>query len=354
MKIWFEALTGKQALFFHYIAKYFEEKGHTTVFTTRNYDYVEGNLRRLNRTNYFSIGKYGGTSLKSKLIAGTKRVLELAEIMDAERPDVLITLASPDASRTAFGLGIPIIQINDTPHARAVGRLTLAISEYLIHPAVINSEIFRRLGAQNILTYSGVDEILWIKDFIPDHSTLEILNLTEYNFIVVRCEESKAAYFQEMYPEVDPGSTIVVKIIEELENRGVKMKIVAFPRYEEQRDILSKFNDQVIIPDESVDTLTLLYYAKVAMTGGGTMGREGALLGTPTIYSFPKELDVSRYVTKMGFPLIHFPDHTNVPEKIIELLNYPRMEESKRIEKIKEIETPIKSLNKALNNLKLI
>ena len=60
----------------------------------------------------------------------------------------------------------------------------------------------------------------------------------------------------------------------------------------------------VIIPEKSVDTLSLLYYARVAMTAGGTMGRESALMGTPTIYSFPLELDVSTYIAERGFPPI--------------------------------------------------
>lgn len=352
MKIWFEALTGKQALLFHYIALHFERMGHQTVFTTRRYDYVESNLKRLGRTQFYSIGTYGGASLKDKLISGTQRILKLAEIMDREKPDLLITLASPDATRTAFGLAIPVIQINDTPHARAVARLTLAISEALVHPEAIKSDAFRRYGASEIHTYKGVDEVLWIKDFKPNSSVLDEIGLEPYSYIVVRCEESKAAYFREMYPEIPAGSTIVVDIIRKLKERGLDLKIVVFPRYEEQYQLLKDFNN-VIIPDESVDTLSVLYYASAAMTGGGTMGREGAMLGTPTLYTFPRELEVSTYVTERGFPLIHFPNHLGAVDKLIELVKTPRLDENKRKELLAKFETPLDGIIRAIEKLQL-
>ncbi len=350
MKIWFEALTGKQALLFHHIATYFEKRGHQTVFTTRSYDYVESNLRRLGRTKFYSIGTYGGASLKDKLVSGTKRILRLAEIMDQEKPDLLITLASPDATRTAFGLAIPVIQVNDTPHARAVARLTLAISEALVHPEAIDSNAFRAYGASNIHTYRGVDEVLWIKDFIPNASVLDEIGLEPHSYIVVRCEESKAAYFREMYPEIPAGSTIVVDIIRKLKEKGLDLKIVAFPRYEEQQKLLQGFPN-VIIPDESVDTLSVLYYASAAMTGGGTMGREGAMLGTPTLYTFPRELEVSTYVIQRGFPLIHFPDHLGAVDKLIELAKKPRLDEKKRKEMLANFETPLDGIIRVMENL---
>ncbi len=352
MKIWFEALTGKQALLFHFVAKYFEERGHETIFTTRKYDYVESNLKRLGRTRFYSIGTYGGASLKDKLISGTRRILKLAEIMDQEKPDLLISLASPDATRTAFGLAIPTIQVNDTPHAKATARLTLSISNVLVHPEAINSEDFLKLGIIDIVKYKGVDEVLWIKDYEPSKSVLDSIGLEPYTYIVVRCEESKAAYFQDMYPEIPPGSTIVVDIVNRLKEYGSDLKIVVFPRYEEQKEVLQGL-DNVIIPDESVDTLSVLYYARAAMTGGGTMGREGALLGTPTLYTFPRELEVSTYIAERGFPLVHFPDHMNAVEKILELAEMPRLSEMKRKELLSKFETPMDGILRAMDRIKL-
>ena len=67
MKIWYEALTGKQSLLFHHMALYYEKLNHTSIFTTRNNDYTELNLIKLKR-KFHSIGNYGGSNLKNKLI----------------------------------------------------------------------------------------------------------------------------------------------------------------------------------------------------------------------------------------------------------------------------------------------
>ncbi len=350
MKIWFEALTGKQALLFHYLAMKFEELGHTVLITSRPYeiDRSNGNLDRLGR-KHISIGKYGGASLFDKLIQSAKRIIEMTPVILEFDPDILISFGSPDAFRVAFGLGIPAIQINDTPHAVAVGRLTVSLSEALIHSEAIPTEHFSRFGVTKFFTYSGVDEVLWIKNFVPNKIPLEKLNVSPYNYIVVRCEESKAAYFQKMYPSVKPGSTIVVDIIKKLREKNIKLDIIAFPRYPEQEQELIDLG--VKIPDASVDTLSLLYYAKLAMTGGGTMGREAALLGTPTIYTFPLELAVSTYVKNQGFPLEHFPDHPNVASKIIENLNTPHMDDNIRIKKLNAMQTPFDGVIKALKAL---
>lgn len=348
MKFWFEALTGKQAVLFHHMALQFEKEGHQTVFTSRRSGYTDLNLKRLNR-DYYSVGFYGGASLKGKLIAGSNRIIELAEVIDQEKPDVLISFSSPDATRTAFGLGIPIILLNDTPHAEAVARLTISLSEALLYPAAINQEQFSRYGTTQFIPYNGVDEALWIKSFQDDLTVLEQLDVEPNRYLVLRCEESKSAYFRKLFPEFDPGGTIVEDIVTKLRRMNLDLDIVAFPRYPEQEEILHQLG--VVVPDQSVDTLTLLHHARVAMTGGGTMGREAAMLGTPTIYTFPWELAVSKFVADKGFPLIHYPDHPNAPEKIIELLDMPRMEENKRMKLLETIETPVDGFKRMMEKL---
>lgn len=165
---------------------------------------------------------------------------------------------------------------------------------------------------------------------------------------MLRCEESKSAYFRKLFPEFDPGGTIVEDIVGKLREHNLDLDIVAFPRYPEQLDILKKLD--VVVPDVSVDTLSLLHKARVTMTGGGTMGREAAMLGTPTIYTFPWELAVSKFVSDHGFPLIHYPDHPTAPSKIIELTKMPRMQEEKRRDVLEKIETPINGFNQVINS----
>ena len=79
---------------------------------------------------------------------------------------------------------------------------------------------------------------------------------------------------------------------------------IVFPRYPIQEKIIrGKFNENVIIPERAVDTLSLSYYADLSITGGATMAREAAAIGTPGISYFPRALDVLDYIAKLGIPL---------------------------------------------------
>ena len=348
MKIWYEALTGKQSLLFHHIALYYEKLNHTSIFTTRNNDYTELNLLKLKR-KFHSIGKYGGSNLKNKLIEGTNRIQNLANLIDKEKPDLLISFSSPDAVRTAYGLGIPVLLINDTPHAEAVARLTLSLSKGLIHSSSIKSEKFGKFGVTKFYPYNGVDESLWIRNFEYNSDTLTELNLKPNQFIVLRTEESQSAYYQKLFPKMSEHGTYLEYIIQQYHKHHPNDKIVVFPRYPEQYKILNNYD--VIIPSQSVDTLSLLYKAKGLMTGGGTMARESAMLGTPTIYTFPMKLAVSEYLSKLNFPIYHEPNYKDAFSLFLKIIANPKIAEQIRQEKLNNIETPVNAINKALSDL---
>jgi len=349
LKIWFEALTGKQSLLFHYLAKGLESDGHEILFTARENDYTRSNLQRLNR-EFISIGTHGGANLKQKLIAGSERIIKLAEIVDDFKPDLLITFGSPDATRTAFGLGIKTIQLNDTPHARAVAKLTISLSNYVIHPKCIPEGEFSKNGISNFYGYDGVDEVLWVKQFEPDESVIYNLGLEKFNYVVLRCEETNAAYMRRLYPHIPPDSTFLVEFIPKLMHLYPDLKFVVFPRYPKQKEDLKKLN--IIIPDQSVDTLNLLHFAKASLTGGGTMGRESALLGTPSMYTFPLEVDVSRFVRDLGFPLVHVSNPIDILNEFCKVLNQEKMNEENRLKILNTIETPLNAVRTILKKLK--
>ncbi len=64
-------------------------------------------------------------------------------------------------------------------------------------------------------------------------------------------------------------------------------QIVALVRHREQRDALAELGlDNLVVPTTAVDSLSLMYAADLVIGAGGTMTREAALLGTPTVSVF--------------------------------------------------------------------
>jgi hypothetical protein len=130
-----------------------------------------------------------------------------------------------------------------------------------------------------------------------------------------------------------------------------ELKLVVFPRYEKQKNKLEEeFGSKIIIPPKSIDTQSLMSFADLVVTGGGTMGREAALMGTPTICYFPKYLDVEAYLSKIGLPLFHFRDFSKVVPKGLEILAGSKNYKQKTDEIIKRMETPLDGVIKALKS----
>ncbi|MCE7741785.1 MAG: DUF354 domain-containing protein [Candidatus Heimdallarchaeota archaeon] len=331
MIFWFDAVTAKEPLLFNAIAQELEKLGHEAIFTCRNYDYV-ASLFFLLDLDVEILGVHGGGSLFGKLMAGNERISLLAEYINQleTKPDYHISFSSPESTRVAFGLGIPSITINDSPHATAVGKLTVPLSKYLVYSACIDQNQWLKVGAipEQLQPYDGIDEVAWLRDFQPNNEVLDILGLYEDdNFIVGRPEESSAAYMLDRNM-VDQTvlDVILSDIFAEYDGRAV-----IFPRYEAQKKYLKKkFKNRIIIPPKAVDTLSLYYYSDLCITGGATMAREAAAIGTPSISYYPAPLDVLEYISSIGIPLYNEYTLDKAKERALKLISESDEKESYR------------------------
>jgi predicted glycosyltransferase len=321
MIIWYDAVTSKEPLLFNAIAKELEKEGHEAIFTCRNYDYV-ASLFFLLDLDVEIFGKHGGGSLYGKLMAGNERITHLANYINSleKKPDYHISFSCPESTRVAFGLGIPSITINDSPHAKAVGKLTIPLSKYLVYSSCITDDKWFSLGAtrDQLEPYEGIDEVAWLQDFEPQREVLDLLGLhIDDNFIVGRTEESSAAY---MLDRNMAGQTHLGDILDEI-FQTYDGRAVVFPRYEEQEKMLKKkFKNRIIVPPRAVDTLSLYHYSDLCITGGATMAREAAALGTPSISYYPKPLDVLEYIAEIGIPLHNEYTIESATKKALELI----------------------------------
>ena len=280
MKIWFDILTPKQYLFFEYFIQKLR-KQHKILCTSRKYEQVNG-ITKFGSINPVLIGKHGGGDNSSKLLASLERSKLLTKKIEGWIPDLLISFCSPEASRVAFGLGIPHIAFSDSPHAKAVMRLSLPYVTKLLTPWIIPKEDFTEFGIaqKNIIKYKAIDAGVIIKNYRATHSdriTRESGKHDDYsNTIIIRPEETEAAYISKKSKTVK----IVQKIIEKFPNAH---KIV-LSRYKDQTNELKKlFGTKISLYSKSVKAITYLENADCFVGSGGTMTAEAGLLGIPTI-----------------------------------------------------------------------
>ena len=162
----------------------------------------------------------------------------------------------------------------------------------------------------------------------------------------MRTEEKKASYYKNFFSK-EP--TIITLFIDRFLSIKSRLKLVVFPRYNDQKEYLMKrYGDDIIIPEKSVDTQSLAYYSLMVITGGSTFAQEAALQGIPSISYFPFHFYIEEFIAKHGFPLFHYINIRNALEKALEILRDPfkyRVNTSKLLDKL---ESPFQLLKKLL------
>jgi hypothetical protein len=282
MKIWYDACTGKHVRYGVAIAKRLKALGHEVILTTRKHPDTLP-LTEFLGEKFIVVGRYDPRSLLTRLKEGTRRQLLFCKIFNKNAPDIAISHGSADQCRVAFGLGKPIICTLDTPYAEAVHRLTLPLSDYIIASKAIPKKILQAYNVKGeVVSFEGVDEVAWIKDFKP---------LTKYDFgkplIVVREVEEKAVYAKNKFS--------FVLLAKKLTTLG---KVVFLTRY--RRRALKG----LIIPKGFIDSASLALQADLFVGAGGTITREAALQGTPAIaVNIFQKQHVNEYLAKKGFPI---------------------------------------------------
>ena len=324
MKIWYDACTGKQVRYANAIGERLRKKGHEFIFTTREHpDTIP--LARILGEQPIVIGKYNPTTLISRLEESAERVIAFSKLFKENPPDVAIAHQSVELCRTAFGLGIPIVLTADTPYAYAVNRLTIPFAHTVVVSEALPKSFTKNYCANNVIPFKGVDEVAWIKEF----KSTKIAGLKR-PLIVIRQIEAKAAYAQ--------GKRDFAKII--AERLGKIGNVHLIQRYNEQGVAFG-------VKESFVDSANLVANADLVVSYGGTIAREAALQGVPSVaISDMAKTYVNRYLAQRGFPLFI------TTEKRI--LGYTKKFLGKRFdvkEKLSILENPVDAIEEAVEKI---
>ena len=272
MKIWFDILTPKQYLFFEYFIQKLR-KQHKILCTSRRYDQVNG-IRKFGSINPVIVGKHGGKDNVNKLFASLNRSKLLTKKIEKSNPDLLVSFCSPEASRVAFGLGIPHIAFSDSPQAKAVMKLSLPYTTKLLTPWIFPKRDFTEFGIddRDIIKYRSIDAGVIIRNYKKSKQKKS----TTKKIILIRPEETEAAYISK--------KSKTVKIIKKIVEKFPDEQKVVLSRYKDQSNNLKKiFGVDISLLSKPVNGKELLSNIDCFIGSGGTMTAESGLLGIPTI-----------------------------------------------------------------------
>jgi predicted glycosyltransferase len=161
----------------------------------------------------------------------------------------------------------------DYEWATAQHTVNCRLAQAVVVPEAIPPERLERYGARGKLQrYPGLKEEYYLADFEPDPAVLGELGLDVAEPIaVVRTPPSVSLYHRF-------ENDVFAQVLDRL--RGTQT--VVLPRVRKQRAALDGF----IVPEHAIDAQSLIAFADVVVSAGGTMNREAVALGTPVWTTF--------------------------------------------------------------------
>src|SRR5438270_6212202 len=145
------------------------------------------------------------------------------------------------------------------------------LARAVVVPDVIPPERLYRYGARGKLrAYPGLKEEYYLADFEPDATVLGELGLDPGEPITVVRTPPEVSLYHRF--ENDLFSQVLERLRE--------AQTVVLPRTDEQRRELERAGG-FIVPERAIDAQSLIVYADLVVSAGGTMNRGAVALGTP-------------------------------------------------------------------------
>jgi predicted glycosyltransferase len=185
------------------------------------------------------------------------------------------------------------VYLNDNEHA-AGNRISFLFADRIMVPEFLDLNKVRRQWARSekIIQYPGVKEGVYLWDYRPSASIDTQKSQTNKKVIFLRPEPWTAQYYKGECNFID-------ELLLELKGR---YNIVLLPRGDVQKEYYKqgKFSG-ITVSEKSISLPEIMENCGLFIGAGGTMTREAAVLGVPTISIYQDELlDVDRFLIEKG------------------------------------------------------
>jgi uncharacterized protein len=297
-KIWIDLDNSPHVPFFIPIKKELEARGYSVFFTTRDCFQV-CSLADYFKLEHKRVGKHYGANRIMKVLGTLWRSLQLVPIILKEKPDVSLSHGSRSLVILSSILRIPTILLFDYEYAI---RLPFVKPAMGIVPEAIDEHKIAKDFKLGIRKYGGLKEDVYVTSFRPDPSILQKLGVSgEDTLVTIRPPATEAHYHN---PEAEKLFFEVVEFLGS--NPAVRMVIL--PRNEKtQKDLIYKTwpewckERKIVVPEQALNGLDLIWYSDLVVSGGGTMNREAAALNVPVYSIFRGKIGaVDRYLAEKG------------------------------------------------------
>jgi uncharacterized protein len=279
VKVWIDLTNSPHVLVMRPVIADLRARGHDVSVTARDFAQTLGLCRRLG-IEHTAIGHHRGGSLAGKARGLAERSLALARWARPRRFDLALGHGSNDITVAAALLRIRSSTMFDYEWATVQHNVNCRLARNVVVPDVIPPERLYRYGARGkIRPYPGLKEEYYLADFEPDPSVLAELGIDAAAPVaVVRTAPDVSLYHRF-------ENDLFANVLDRL--RG--SQTVVLPRTPEQRAELTRAGG-FVVPEQAIDAQSLIAYADLVVSAGGTMNREAVALGTPVFTLFEGRL----------------------------------------------------------------
>ena len=276
MRVWVDLTNSPHVLVMRPLIEVMRADGHDVEVTARDFAQTLELCERFG-IEHTAVGHHRGGRLASKGLGLASRSAALVRWARGRRFDVAMGHGSNDVTVAAWLLRIPSATAFDYEWATAQHQVNCRLARAVVVPDAIPPQRLERYGAAGkIHAYPGLKEEYYLADFEPDRSVLDELGLDQAQpLVVVRTPPEVSLYHRFENP-------LFARVLDRL--RG--SQTVVLPRTPAQRAELDGF----IVPEHAVDAQSLVAFADLVISAGGTMNREAVALGTPVFTTFEGRL----------------------------------------------------------------
>jgi predicted glycosyltransferase len=288
MRVWIDLTNSPHVLVMRPIFERLRGEGHEVRVTARDFAQTVELCERLN-IPHTAIGHHRGERLAAKALGLASRSVALVRwARDEARAaggrgfDIALGHGSNDVSLAAAILRIPSSTMFDYEWAAVQHNINCRLAAAVVVPEAIPPQRLERYGAKRKLhRYQGLKEEYYLADFEPDPSVLEDLALDRTRPIVVVRTPPEVSLYHRFTNDL--FAQVLERLRAAAEEQG--LQAVVLPRVAAQREQLGR-TPGFVVPGHAIDAQSLVAFADLVISAGGTMNREAVALGTPVYTTF--------------------------------------------------------------------
>jgi uncharacterized protein len=280
VRIWVDLTNSPHVLVMRPVVRALEEDGHEVEVTARDFAQTLELCDRLG-VRHTAVGRHRGGRRGSKALGLFSRSAALVRWARGRGFDAALGHGSNDITVAAKLLRVPSATAFDYEWATVQHSVNCRLVRNVVVPEAIPPERLYRYGARGkIRAYPGLKEEYYLADFEPSEAVLDELGLDKSQPIaVVRTPPDVSLYHRFENP-------LFKQVLDRLRDQA---QTIVLPRTREQREEVVAAGG-FVVPERAVDAQSLVWYADLVVSAGGTMNREAVALGTPVYTTFEGRL----------------------------------------------------------------